>query len=244
MLPEKNKWSISHGKQKICAGGPYTNWYSEAQTDCKLATGSYSITCCDTRSKEGWTGGYVRIDGSNQKLCAKFNWNAGKECYTQKFDVVAPTPKPTPVPTPKPTPKPAVGFEKCTGDNWCPQANTNQQYTRCLRAEENGKVCINPEIRYGSVIGGWPMVNGANTAGKFNWWCVQLGFGSRASTNYATRWCDTGALFSCNRYDENGMHWCDWFAGYWRNKRTRAACGNKHYITRRTATRCRTSTPA
>jgi len=45
----------------------------------------------------------VRIDGSNRKLCAKFNWNAGKECYTQKFDVVVPTPKPTPVPTPKPT---------------------------------------------------------------------------------------------------------------------------------------------
>jgi len=46
----------------------------------------------------------VLIEGDNQKLCEKFNWGAGKKCYTQKFGVVVPTPKPTPVPTPKPTP--------------------------------------------------------------------------------------------------------------------------------------------
>jgi len=228
MLPEKNKWSISHGKQKICAGGPYTNWYSEAQTDCKLATGSYSITCCDTRSKEGWTGGYVRIDGSNRKLCAKFNWNAGKECYTQKFDVVVPTPKPTPVPTPKPTR--VVGFRKCTGDNWCLQANTRQQYTRCLRAEEKGKVCINPEIRYGSAIGGWPMTQGQDSR-KFDWWCVQLGFGSRAVVKTATRYCAVGAVFACTGYDESGRHWCDWGIGTWRNARLTYPCGSKRSIT-------------
>jgi len=109
MLPEKNTWSISNGKKKICEGGPYTNWYAEAPTDCKLPTGSYSITCCDTRSKEGWTGGHVLIEGYNQKLCKNFKWNAGKECYKQKFSVVIPTPKPTPVPTPKPTPAPVSG---------------------------------------------------------------------------------------------------------------------------------------
>jgi len=104
MLPEKNSWSISDGKKKICEGGPYTNWYAKEPTECKLPTGSYSVTCCDTRSKEGWTGGHVLIEGDNQKLCEQFNWNTGKECYTQKFGVVIPTPKPTPVPTPKPKP--------------------------------------------------------------------------------------------------------------------------------------------
>lgn len=120
MLPEKNKWSISNGKKKICEGGPYTNWYADAPTDCKLQTGSYSVTCCDTRSKEGWTGGHVHI--GNQKLCEKFNWNAGKECYTQKFSVVVPTPRPTPVPTPKPTLDASqfgmYDFTKSPGGGW------------------------------------------------------------------------------------------------------------------------------
>jgi len=122
MLPEKNKWSISDGKKKICEGGPYTNWYADAPTDCKLPTGSYSVTCCDTRSKEGWTGGHVHIEGDKQKLCEKFKWNAGKECYTQKFSVVVPTPKPTPVPTPKPTPDASqfgmYDFSKSPGGGW------------------------------------------------------------------------------------------------------------------------------
>jgi len=120
MLPEKNTWSISQGEKKICEGGPYTNWYAEVQTDCKLPTGSYSITCCDTRSKEGWTGGYVRIEKQKQKLCQKFKWNSGKECYTQKFRVVVPTPKPTPVPCPKPT-EPEFGmydFSESPGKCW------------------------------------------------------------------------------------------------------------------------------
>jgi len=125
MLPEKNKWSISKGNKKICEGGPYTNWYAEAPSDCKLPTGSYSITCCDTRAKEGWTGGYVLIEGDDKRLCEKFEWNAGKDCYTEKFGVVVPTPKPTPVPTPEPTPAPTgpiqfgmYGFEKSPGPGW------------------------------------------------------------------------------------------------------------------------------
>jgi len=118
-------------KKKICAGGPYTNWYAEAQTDCKLATGSYSITCCDTIYKEGWSGGYVRIEGTHQKLCKKFQWNAGTECYTQKFDVEVPTPKPTPVPTPKPTPviKKLTPCGK-TGNQGPKQANCDAAYGR------------------------------------------------------------------------------------------------------------------
>jgi len=108
MLPEKNIWTISKGNKKMCTGGPYTNWYAESQTDCKLPAGSYTITCCDTRAKEGWTGGYVMIQGKKQKLCKKFDWGANKECYTQKFSLVIPTPKPTPVPTPVPTPTPTL----------------------------------------------------------------------------------------------------------------------------------------
>jgi len=106
MLPEKNIWTISKGNKKLCTGGPYTNWYAESQTDCTLPAGSYTITCCDTRAKEGWTGGYVMIHGKNQKLCKNFDWGEKKKCYTQKFGLVIPTPKPTPVPTPAPTPKP------------------------------------------------------------------------------------------------------------------------------------------
>jgi len=122
MLPEKNKWSISNGNKKICQGGPYTNWYAEAPSDCKLPTGSYSITCCDTRSKEGWAGGYVLIEGDDKRLCEKFEWDAGKDCYTEKFGVVVPTPKPTPVPTPKPTQTPykfgMYDFQKSPGPGW------------------------------------------------------------------------------------------------------------------------------
>jgi len=122
MLPEKNIWTISKGKKKICTGGPYTNWYAESQTDCKLPAGLYTITCCDTRAKEGWTGGYVMIQGQKQKLCKNFDWDANKECYTQQFGIVIPTPKPTPVPTPVPTPKPTYdGYSLITtwaGWNW------------------------------------------------------------------------------------------------------------------------------
>jgi len=43
------------------------------------------------------------IQGKKQKLCKNFDWGAKKECYTQQFRLVIPTPKPTPVPTPVPT---------------------------------------------------------------------------------------------------------------------------------------------
>jgi len=90
MLPEKNTWHISKGKKKICGGGPYENWYSESLSDCELPTGSYSITCCDERSNEGWTGGYVQIEKIAKKLCHKFKWGAKKKCHTEHFSFVAP----------------------------------------------------------------------------------------------------------------------------------------------------------
>jgi len=241
-FPEKNTWSISHGKQKICAGGPYTNWYAEAQTDCKLATGSYSITCCDTLYKEGWSGGYVRIEGTHQKLCKKFQWNAGKECYKQKFDVVVPTPKPTPVPTPKPTFPPA--FRKCTGDNWCLQANTFEQYTRCEKAEDHGQTCINPEIRWGSTVGGVPTTYALPYVGSsLDWWCAALGsgFGSKAYVSQAVnaRSCAVGALcLGTGCTPTPGYYaWCDMGRGgyqTWKNKPLKWPCTGYKTITKLT----------
>jgi len=110
MLPEKNKWHISKGKKILCEGGPYSQWYSSVRTDCNLPSGSYSITCCDLRSNEGWSGGYVQIRGKKQKLCQKFSFDAKKKCYTEKFTVAR---IPTPRPTPKPTPPLEDTFHKC-----------------------------------------------------------------------------------------------------------------------------------
>ena len=43
------------------------------------------------------------------------------------------------------------------------------QYTRCKSVSNNGRTCHNPEIKYGSTIGGKP---GGNNGG--NDWCKQL----------------------------------------------------------------------
>jgi len=110
MLPEKNKWYISKKEKKICEGGPYSQWYSNVKSDCNLPEGSYTVTCCDTRSNEGWAGGYVHVAGKDQKLCHKFAWNAKKKCHTEKFTVAR---IPTPRPTPKPTPPLENQFYKC-----------------------------------------------------------------------------------------------------------------------------------
>jgi len=110
MLPEKNKWHISKGRKKLCEGGPYSQWYSSVRTDCTLPSGSYSITCCDLRSNEGWSGGYIQITGKKQKLCEKFSFDAKKKCYTEKFTVAR---IPTPRPTPKPTPPLETTFHEC-----------------------------------------------------------------------------------------------------------------------------------
>jgi len=128
----------------------------------------------------------------------------------------------TDVPTPKPTFPPA--FRKCTGDNWCLLANTRGQYTRCERAEDHGKTCINPELRWGSTVGGVPTVFDAWIGGNqlFNFWCAQLGsgFGSQAYVSQArnVRNCAVGAVY--NGYGCNGlgtMAWCDWGRGDWPN---------------------------
>jgi len=164
------------------------------------------------------------------------------ECWekmppTQNFDVVVPTPKPTPVPTPKPTLPPA--FRKCTGDNWCLQANTFGQYTRCERAEDHGQTCINPEIRWGSTVGGVPT---EYLGGNFDWWCAQLGsgFGSQAYLTQAAnvRSCAVGALY--HGYDCTPilgyMAWCDLGRGEetWKNKPLKFPCTGRKTITKLT----------
>lgn len=76
-------------------------WYANAGNNCRLRQGSYSVTCCDTRSRQGWAGGYIQIAGKSQKLCKKFTFGAKKKCHTQRFTVARiPTPRPTPRPTP------------------------------------------------------------------------------------------------------------------------------------------------
>lgn len=92
------------GTKKLagCSGGPYNTWYSNYKTDCKLRTGSYSVTCCDKRSKQGWAGGHIKIDG--KKYCDDFVFFAKRTCQTKRFTLVIPTPRPTPKPTPKPPP--------------------------------------------------------------------------------------------------------------------------------------------
>jgi len=103
MLPEKNTWHIKKGGRQVtgCKGGPYSQWYVNAPTSCRLPAGSYTVTCCDTRTKQGWSGGYITVLGTKHKLCKKFTFGAKKKCYTQNFRVARiPTPRPTPKPTP------------------------------------------------------------------------------------------------------------------------------------------------
>ena len=48
-----------------------------------------------------------------------------------------------------------VDFNSCI-KNWCFQHGTMGQYTRCKTVSNNGRTCHDPEIRYGSTIGGKP----------------------------------------------------------------------------------------
>jgi len=104
MLPEKNKWKITTKRgRKVngCKGGPYSQWYATSTTSCRLPGGSYTVTCCDARTNQGWSGGHIKVFGTKLKLCNKFTFGAKKKCYTQNFRLA---PLPTPRPTPRPTP--------------------------------------------------------------------------------------------------------------------------------------------
>ena len=108
-------------------------------------------------------------------------------------------------------------FERCV-ENWCPQANTNQQFTRCESITNDGHTCINPEVRYGTVSGGIPgQLNGHQR------WCEQIfesAVGIRSDVAYGSRDCSSpkGRLFWCAGFDETGYKWCDWSDGYWKDQ--------------------------
>ena len=68
-----------------------------------------------------------------------------------------------------------VGFHLCIND-WCFQKGTNQQYTKCKKASEDGRTCYNPTIRDGSMDGmdqyvGRPFNYWNN---RIHDWCRQL----------------------------------------------------------------------
>ena len=67
-----------------------------------------------------------------------------------------------------------VDFNSCI-NNWCYQHGTMGQYTRCKSVSNNGRTCHNPEIKYGSTIGGKPggvwIHQGTNYLTE---WCIQL----------------------------------------------------------------------
>ena len=47
-------------------------------------------------------------------------------------------------------------FRNCV-NKWCLQAGTGGQYTKCNSASSDGKTCYNPQIRFGSTVGGRPV---------------------------------------------------------------------------------------
>ena len=66
-----------------------------------------------------------------------------------------------------------VNFHACKNGNWCYQKGTKGQYTRCGSVSSDGLTCYNPEIRYGSTIGGKPGAMGPWYQYSTEW-CRQL----------------------------------------------------------------------
>ena len=109
-------------------------------------------------------------------------------------------------------------FLTCVNE-WCRQAGTNDQYTKCGSASSDGKTCHNPEIRYGSAVGGRPVkvnhLSDAQRSAELLLWCKQIFPNSKKGT--AVYSSDpslnsvTGAVWWCNYGDEKNPHWCKWF---------------------------------
>ena len=113
-----------------------------------------------------------------------------------------------------------TSFKKCV-NNWCYQKGTKQQYTNCKSISNDGKTCYQPEIRYGSTIGGHPAKDKRNNILQ---WCKQLFPAStRGTATYSSSSSlkgSPGPLFWNKGYDESGYKWCELGTdGYWRNKR-------------------------
>ena len=103
--------------------------------------------------------------------------------------------------------------------DWCLQDNTTEQYTKCRSASEDGTICFNPEIRYGSTIGGFPTNDAQNNNLE---WCKQL-FPDSTQTdatysNSKSLNVGTGALKWCSEGDEpNFPKWCDAQDNNWKD---------------------------
>jgi len=101
--------------------------------------------------------------------------------------------------------------------DWCPQIGPLEQYTRCQEVLDDGKTCINPEIRYGSTVGGIPSEHPGNALAA---WCMQLGFQNFVAVEYGKRddcIAPHGQVFGCMKYDDRVWHWCDQQDGFWRD---------------------------
>jgi len=108
-----------------------------------------------------------------------------------------------------------------------------------MKAENNGRTCFFPTIRYGSTTGGVPMVIGGAQQGfgYFDWWCVQLGFGSQATVTWGQRYCAVGALAAGRDWDGvPAMHWTDYGAGKWKDGPLTWSCAGLHAVIRLTCT--------
>ena len=107
-----------------------------------------------------------------------------------------------------------LGFQRCVND-WCYQHGTNEQYTKCKNASEDGRTCYNPTIRYGTAIGGRPRYPGPYDIVRdaMTLWCRQLFPEYNMLTGYASYHAKyegyKGWLLWCDYGDEKNPHWCN-----------------------------------
>ena len=103
-------------------------------------------------------------------------------------------------------------------NDWCYQEGTSQQFTKCETASSDGKTCYNPEIRYGSTVGGHP---GEHENNNISQWCQQLfptsTHGDATYSSSSSLNVGNGALFWDSGFDESGHKWCDNQDGYWKD---------------------------
>jgi cysteine-rich repeat protein len=98
--------------------------------------------------------------------------------------------------------------------DWCLQAGTMGQHTRCAYVYNAGHTCGDPEIRYGTNEGGIPLANDTNPGSfsiRMSQWCQQLGFAAwSGSHEKGVRDCPTsGAVVFFEGADEPGPHFVD-----------------------------------
>ena len=110
-------------------------------------------------------------------------------------------------------------FLNCV-NKWCLQAGTNDQYTKCGSASSDGKTCYNPQIRYGSTVGGRPieeslLYSDAKRSANLLQWCKQLfPYAMKGTAVYSSDPSlnsGKGAVYWCSKHDENNPHWCKWW---------------------------------